>query len=74
MYSPIFVRVTSLARGGGGALYSCFSASEVTLKDLHKFNRFLNITKHDIDASVQNCSIYSALAMEILQSCKKPSI
>ena len=27
-----------------------------------------------IDGSVQDCSIFSALAMEILQSCTKPSI
>ena len=27
-----------------------------------------------IDGLVQDCSIFSALAMEILQSCTKPSI
>ena len=30
--------------------------------------------QHDIDGLVQDCSISSALAMEILQSCTKPSI
>ena len=29
---------------------------------------------HDIDGLVQDCSMFSALAMEILQSCTKPSI
>ena len=32
-----------------------------------------NTAQEDFDASVQDCSIYSVLAMEILQSCKIPS-
>ena len=31
-------------------------------------------SESDIHGSVQGCSISSALAMEILQSCTKPSI
>ena len=34
----------------------------------------LSITQHDFDELVQDCSICSALAMEILQVCTKPSI
>ena len=34
----------------------------------------LSITHHDFDELVQDCSICSALAMEILQVCTKPSI
>ena len=40
----------------------------------HSFLHCLAISNHDIDGLVQDCSISSALAMEILQSCTKPSI
>ena len=43
----------------------------------HKLLSFMGIlyyVRNNIDALVEGCSISSALAMEILQSCSKPSI
>ena len=41
---------------------------------LHALYQATEIIKLDIDGLVQDCSISSALAMEILQSCSKSSI
>ena len=43
MYLPISFRVTSLALGQS---YDCPSASEVTLKDMGKINKYQTTTKH----------------------------
>ena len=37
-------------------------------------NKTINVSVSHIDGLVQDCSISTALAMEIMQSCTKPSI
>ena len=34
----------------------------------------LQVTEHSMDGLVQDCNNSSALAMELLQSCTKPSV
>ena len=49
-----------------------FPVINSTQQGLHLL--YVNDCEHYIDGLVQDCSIASALAMEILQSCTKPSI
>ena len=49
-----------------------FPVINSTQQGLHLL--YVNDCEHYIDGLVQDCSISSALAMDILQSCTKPSI
>ena len=67
-----------------GQSFYCLSGSEATLKNTGTINWYQTKTQHNtawtmcrlsyIDGLVQDCSNSSALAMELLQSCTKPSI
>ena len=48
----------------------CVSCPFISLFYTHSIH--LDITQHPIDGLVLDCSISSALALEILQSCSKP--
>ena len=49
------------------------NSPEQTHGSLHRYATLLGLL-HNINGLVQDCCISSALAMEILQSCNKPSI
>ena len=75
---PISSRVCSLTLGHW---YNCPSATDTSLNDIgHTRACDMTLTKQSstkhvqIDGLVQNCNNSSALAMELLQSCTKPSI
>ena len=70
----VWVFITWCARIGQLLAWSYFSLCWNSFWETLLYDEHVNIIMEHIDGLVQNCSISSALAMEILQSCPKLSI